>query len=39
MDSFLENGVYEPVRLPPGHKAIGNCWVFRVKQNADGSIE
>ncbi|KAJ3004231.1 hypothetical protein NUW54_g4915 [Trametes sanguinea] len=25
--------------LPPGRKAIGSRWVFRVKRNADGSIE
>jgi hypothetical protein len=39
MDSLLENGVFELVKLPPGRKAIGNCWVFKVKRNADGSIE
>jgi hypothetical protein len=39
MDSLLENGVFELVKPPPGRKAIGNRWVFKVKQNADGSIE
>jgi hypothetical protein len=39
MDSLLENGVFELVKLPPGRKAIGNRWVFKVKRNADGSIE
>jgi Reverse transcriptase (RNA-dependent DNA polymerase) len=27
------------VQLPPGRKAIGSRWVFKVKRNADGSIE
>ena len=31
MDSLLENGVFELVKLPPGRKAIGNHWVFKVK--------
>jgi hypothetical protein len=39
MDTLLENGVFELVKLPPGRKAIGNRCVFKVKRNADGSIE
>jgi hypothetical protein len=39
MDFLLENDVFELVKLPPGHKAIGSHWVFKVKRNADGSIE
>jgi hypothetical protein len=39
MDSLLENDVFELVKLPPGHKAIGSCWVFKIKRNADRSIE
>jgi hypothetical protein len=35
----LENGTWELVKLPPGRKAIGSGWVFKVKHNADGSIE
>jgi len=27
------------VDLPPGAKAIGSGWVFKVKHNADGSVE
>ena len=35
--SLVENGTFELARLPPGRKAIGSRWVFRVKRNADGS--
>ena len=34
----LEN-TWMPVELPPGQKAIGSKWVYRIKHNADGSIE
>jgi hypothetical protein len=27
------------VKLPPGHKAIGSKWVFKVKRNPDGTVE
>jgi hypothetical protein len=37
--SLVENGTFELVQLPPGKRAIGSRWVFKVKQNADGSIE
>jgi hypothetical protein len=39
MDSLLENGVFELAKLPPDRKAIGSRWVFKIKRNADGSIE
>jgi len=39
IQSLIENGTFELVQLPPGRKAIGSRWVFRVKRNADGSIE
>ena len=35
----LANGTWTLVELPPGMKAIGSKWVFRIKHNADGSIE
>jgi len=35
----LENRTWEIVKLPPGKKAIGSGWVFRVKRNPDGSVE
>lgn len=37
--SLIENGTFEPVKLPEGRKAIGNRWVFKLKKKADGSIE
>ena len=39
IQSLVENKTFELVELPPGRKAIGSRWVFRVKRNADGSIE
>jgi transposase InsO family protein len=39
IQSLIENGTFELVQLPPGRKAIGSRWVFKVKRNADGSIE
>ncbi|TFY64067.1 hypothetical protein EVJ58_g2864 [Rhodofomes roseus] len=39
VQSLVQNGTFELVQLPPGRKAIGSQWVFRVKRNADGSIE
>ena len=39
IQSLVENSTFELARLPPGRKAIGSRWVFRVKRNADGSIE
>ena len=38
-NTLIENGTWEVVDLPPGQKAIGSGWVFKVKHNADGSIE
>lgn len=39
IESLIENGTWELCKLPPGHKAIGSRWVFRIKHNSDGSIE
>jgi hypothetical protein len=38
-NTLLEQGTWELVELPPGEKAIGSGWVFKIKHNADGSIE
>jgi hypothetical protein len=39
IQKLIENGTFELVQLPPGCKAIGSRWVFKLKRNADGSIE
>jgi hypothetical protein len=39
IEAHLENGTWEPVKLPHGHKAIGSKWVFKVKRNPDGTVE
>lgn len=36
--AHLENGMWRVVRLPEGKRAIGSRWVFKIKRNADGSI-
>jgi len=35
----LQNGTWTLLELPPGMKAIGSKWVFKIKHNADGSVE
>ena len=37
--ALLENGTFEPVRLPAGKKAIDCRWVFKLKRKADGSVD
>lgn len=39
IDTLMENSIFELVQLPPGCKAIGSRWVFKIKRNANGSIE
>jgi hypothetical protein len=39
MDSLQEHDVWELTELPKDRKAVGCKWVFKVKLNADGSIE
>ena len=38
-NAHLKNGTWSIEKLPPGKKAIGSRWVFRVKRNADGAVE
>lgn len=33
------NGTWELTALPPGKKAIGNKWVYKVKMRADGQLD
>ena len=37
--SLIENGTFQPVRLPTDRKAIGCRWVFKLKRKADGSVD
>ena len=39
MDSLKKNKTWTLVPLPKGRKAIGNRWVFRVKENQAGEVE
>ena len=36
---LLENGTFTPVQLPPGRRAIGCRWVFKLKRKPDGSVD
>ena len=38
-NSLVENGTFQPVRLPPGRKAIGCRWVFKLKRKADDLVD
>ena len=33
------NHMWSLVPLPLGHKAIGCCWVYKIKYNSDSSVE
>ena len=37
-NALLRNRTWDLVPLPAGRQAIGCKWVFRIKENADGSI-
>ena len=39
MDSLHDHSVWELVELPEGRKPVGSKWVFKLKMNADGSVE
>ena len=39
IDSLMLNNTWTLVKSPPGRKAIGSKWVFKVKENVDGSID
>jgi hypothetical protein len=39
VEAHLCNGTWTLVQLPPDGKTIGSHWVFKVKRNADGSLE
>ena len=37
--NLINNKTWELVPLPKGRKSIGCKWIFKVKYNADGSVE
>ena len=37
--ALRDHDVWELVELPAGRKPVGSKWVFKVKTNADGSVE
>lgn len=39
VDALEENNTWTIEDLPPGKKAIGSKWVYKIKYNSDGSIE
>lgn len=39
VDALEENGTWAMEDLPPGKQAIGSKWVYKIKHNADGTIE
>lgn len=39
VDALEDQGTWDITKLPPGVKAIGSKWVFRIKYNSDGTIE
>ena len=38
-NSLIENKTWELVGLPPGRKAVGCKWVFKLKHAGDGTVE
>lgn len=39
IQALEDNNTWSMVTLPPGQQPIGCKWVFKIKYNADGSIE
>ncbi|GBN79837.1 Retrovirus-related Pol polyprotein from transposon TNT 1-94 [Araneus ventricosus] len=39
MDSLEANNIWELVNLPQDRKAIGSRWVYKIKKNADGTVQ
>ncbi|KAE8723109.1 Retrovirus-related Pol polyprotein from transposon TNT 1-94 [Hibiscus syriacus] len=37
MDSLMSNQTWELTELPPGKKALHNKWIYRIKEEHDGS--
>ncbi len=39
IDTHIRNGTWVLTQLPPGRRAIGSHWVFKVKRLPDGSVD
>ncbi|KAM1401398.1 hypothetical protein ACFX1X_028606 [Malus domestica] len=39
LSALEENKTWSLVQLPPGKKAVGSRWIYKIKFKADGSIE
>ena len=39
LDSMVKNDVWELLDLPPGRKAFGKKWIFKVKRRADRLLD
>lgn len=37
-NALIANSTWELCSLPPGRKAIGCKWFFKIKKNSDGTI-
>jgi len=37
-DAIVKNGTWSLCDLPPGKKAIGTKWVYKLKRKPDGSV-
>jgi len=38
-DAIVKNGTWSLCDLPPGKKAIGTNWVYKLKRKPDGSVD
>ena len=38
-NALQQHNVWELCELPAGHKAVGCCWVYRIKTNSDSTVE
>jgi len=38
-DSIVQNSVWNVVPRPDNKSVVGSCWIFKVKQAVDGSVE
>ena len=38
LSSIIDNGTWQAVDLPSGHRPIGLKWVFKLKKDASGAV-